>query len=61
MGDDAKGPGPSQQTGAPAADPEDAIAESMDESMDNDTTTVTTPAPHRSITPEYHDLPTGTS
>eukprot|EP00614_Pseudopedinella_elastica_P012583 CAMPEP_0172591984 /NCGR_PEP_ID=MMETSP1068-20121228/10878_1 /TAXON_ID=35684 /ORGANISM="Pseudopedinella elastica, Strain CCMP716" /LENGTH=84 /DNA_ID=CAMNT_0013388759 /DNA_START=309 /DNA_END=563 /DNA_ORIENTATION=- len=39
MDDDTKDPEPFQQGGTPAADSEDAIAESMDETMDGDTTT----------------------
>eukprot|EP00614_Pseudopedinella_elastica_P018983 CAMPEP_0172647986 /NCGR_PEP_ID=MMETSP1068-20121228/241036_1 /TAXON_ID=35684 /ORGANISM="Pseudopedinella elastica, Strain CCMP716" /LENGTH=219 /DNA_ID=CAMNT_0013462285 /DNA_START=470 /DNA_END=1129 /DNA_ORIENTATION=+ len=36
MGDDTKDPGPFQQRSDPAAEPEGALAQSMDESMDGD-------------------------
>ena len=36
MDDDAKDPGPFQQRNDPATEPEDAVAESMDETMDGD-------------------------
>ena len=36
MDDDTKDPGPFQQRNDPAAEPEDAAAESMDETMDGD-------------------------
>ena len=35
MDDDTKDPGPFQQRNDPAAEPEDAVAESMDETMDS--------------------------
>ena len=57
MGDDAKDPGPFQQRGAPAAEPGNSVAESMDEAMDYDTTTATTPP----LIPEHPDQPTGAS
>ena len=46
MDDGAEDPGPFQQRFDPAAEPEYAVAESMDEAMDQDTTTTTAPAPH---------------
>ena len=46
MGDDTKGPGEVQQRNAPATEPEDKVAENMDEAMNDDTTTATAPAPH---------------
>ena len=46
MDDDAKYPGPFHQRSDPAVEPEDAAAESMGESMDQDTTTTTTAALH---------------
>ena len=47
MGDDTKDPGPFQQRGSPAAEPENAVTESMDETMDCDLAapTVSTPTP----------------
>ena len=52
MGDDTKDPGPFQQRGTPTAEPEDAVAESMDETMDDDlvATTVSTPTPNTNRT-----------
>ena len=44
--DDTKDLGQFQQRGTPAADSEDAVAESMDEAMDGDFTTTTAPTPH---------------
>ena len=46
MNDDTEDPGPFQQRSDPAVKPENAVAESMDGTMDHNTTTTTTPAPH---------------
>ena len=41
MDDDAKGPGPFQQRGASAAEPEETVAEGMDGAMDGNPVTTT--------------------
>ena len=52
MDDDAKDPGPFQQRNTPAADSEDAAAESMEEAMDGDSHPRTARFPSRTLCPE---------
>ena len=49
MDDDTKDPGPFQQRSDPAAEPEDAVAESMDETMDGDSRPQPTRLPSRAL------------